>query len=672
MRSGPPDVSSQVPQRRSDARERTGSRLGPFLCWAVVFADIGTSVYYAPGILYSQVGLLAGLFVSMTVVVFLLLTLKYAEVTVRFPQGGGVVTVATHAFTPWAGALGGMFILVDYFLTAAISADSGLQYLSAIFSGVAPLVLPLSVLVVMLLGILNWWGIKDSAEVSAVAGGAAAVAAFIIDVVILVALPLNVPLHAIRQAFALMFSTPLRPATLLTGFAGSFLAFSGLESISQLSPVMRAARERTVAVALGLVFVTVGLTSPLLTIFSTTLLTACTPNFTVCSLQVWHARLAGQVPHPNPNQFISELGAVAGGTGFGRELELLTAITAAALLVFASNTAIIGAYHVMMALARMRYFPRVLERRGRWRGTPTVAILLVTAIPLLVLIAVHGDINTLGDMYAFGLLGAFSLTCLSLDVIRRRERRGAVPLKADTVPTGDVERAPAAANMRQVPTLPRRIWATVNFYLGILTTLLVSIAWLTNLKNKPLATAFGGGFTLVGLAIAFLYSRYQRSKGHHTVFPTTILHPIPNALLVLLSAGSRHNEQVVMAACEIAQDRSVIFLYLALPTAHSIRILQIHDPYLDDIEAQRTFSRAARLCHGKGIRPTYFVYRMEGPSAVAYIRRVVQPEIMLAEAAEDAVTDTDGIGEAATMLTVEGVRVAQYGPRSQLAPHADG
>ena len=32
------------------------------LCWAVVFADIGTSVYYVPGILYEQVGSLAGQF----------------------------------------------------------------------------------------------------------------------------------------------------------------------------------------------------------------------------------------------------------------------------------------------------------------------------------------------------------------------------------------------------------------------------------------------------------------------------------------------------------------------------------------------------------------------------------------------------------------------------------
>jgi amino acid transporter len=663
--------SGKIPQQRRDDRKRTRSGLGPFLCWAVVFADIGTSVYYAPGILYSQVGLLAGLFVSMTVGVFLLLTLKYAEVTIRFPQGGGVVTVATQALNPWAGALGGMFILVDYFLTAAISADSGLQYLSAIFRGAAPLVLPLSLLIVALLGVLNWWGIKSSAVVSAVA----AVAAFIMDVTILVALPLNIPLHAIGEAFSLMLSPSLKPVTLLTGFAGSFLAFSGLESISQLSPVMRAPRARTVTLALGLVFVTVGVTSPLLTILSTTLLTACTPHFTVCSVQIWHASLTGQRPQVNPNQFISELAAVAGGTGFGLALELLTAITASALLVFASNTAIIGAYHVVLALARMRFLPRILERQSRWRGTPAVAILLVTAVPLLVMIAVRGDINTLGDMYAFGLLGAFSLTCLSLDVLRWRERRGGTSLMSpneDTEAAGDAVSAStarratgASANTRRMPTLTHRVWATVNFYLGIVTTILVSIAWLTNLKNKPLATAFGGSFTLIGLAIAFLYSHYMRGKGHHPVFPTTILRRIPNTLLVLLSADSHHNEQVVVAACEIAQGRSVVFFYLAIPTWPSIRLLQIHDPYLSDIQAQRTFSHAARLCHDKGIKPTYFVYSIAGPAAVAHARRVIQPGIMLVEAADNLLTGIGGTPEKITILTVGGVRVAQYDPSSE-------
>src|SRR5690348_10563553 len=113
-------------------------RLGPFLCWAVVFADIGTSIYYVPGILYGTVNKLAGFFVLLTMIVFILLTFKYVEVTYRFPQGGGVVTVSARALNRWFGALGGMFILVDYFLTAAISCLSGMLYLSLVVPALGP------------------------------------------------------------------------------------------------------------------------------------------------------------------------------------------------------------------------------------------------------------------------------------------------------------------------------------------------------------------------------------------------------------------------------------------------------------------------------------------------------------------------------------------------------
>jgi amino acid transporter len=98
-----------------------------------------------PGILYGNVGSLAGFFVFMTTSVFVLLALKYAEVTHRFPQGGGVVTVAAQAMNHWVGALGGMFILVDYFLTAAISSISGILYLSVVFPEVEPFALATAV-----------------------------------------------------------------------------------------------------------------------------------------------------------------------------------------------------------------------------------------------------------------------------------------------------------------------------------------------------------------------------------------------------------------------------------------------------------------------------------------------------------------------------------------------
>src|SRR5579859_5651806 len=164
------DVLSSISTSASQGDEHSHGAmlLGPLLCWAVVFADIGTSVYYVPGILYGSVGNLAGFFVLLTMSVFVLLTLKYSEVTHRYPQGGGVVTVAASAMNKWFGALGGMFILVDYFLTASISSLSGMQYLSIVlpvlgasvslplFGSIQFPLLLITMLALVLLGLLNW------------------------------------------------------------------------------------------------------------------------------------------------------------------------------------------------------------------------------------------------------------------------------------------------------------------------------------------------------------------------------------------------------------------------------------------------------------------------------------------------------------------------------------
>src|ERR1700686_1268710 len=175
---------------QSGHKEHETQTLGPFLCWAVVFADIGTSIYYVPGILYGTVGKLAGFFVLLTMTVFILLTFKYVEVTYRFPQGGGVVTVAARALNHWFGALGGMFILVDYFLTAAISSLSGMLYLSVVLPVIGPqtaffgsnITVWITLVILVLLGILNWVGVSESARVSLVG----AIIAFVSDVAILV------------------------------------------------------------------------------------------------------------------------------------------------------------------------------------------------------------------------------------------------------------------------------------------------------------------------------------------------------------------------------------------------------------------------------------------------------------------------------------------------------
>ncbi len=54
------------PLSKRNGQHQNIGQLGPLLCWAVVFADIGSSIYYVPGILYGRVGNLAGFFVLLT------------------------------------------------------------------------------------------------------------------------------------------------------------------------------------------------------------------------------------------------------------------------------------------------------------------------------------------------------------------------------------------------------------------------------------------------------------------------------------------------------------------------------------------------------------------------------------------------------------------------------
>jgi len=537
-----------------------GGNLGAFLCWAVVFADIGTSIYYVPGILYGQFGSRSAIFVLMTLFVFILLCVKYAEVTWRYPEGGGVVNVASQALHPFAGLLGGLFILVDYYLTAALSALSGALYLAVVAPSLGPSVMTITVGALVALGVLNAIGIKESARTTALFVVLAAAGQLL--VVFAVAIYLG-PSGIITSFRSLASGPPLSPLLLVTGYAAAFLAFSGLESIAQLAPAMREPRKSVAFKAMAGVVMTMAITSPLLTLWSTTLLNGT---------------------NPDPNQFMSLLGAHVAGPWLGDYV----AISGSILLVFASNTAIIGAYHVFIALARMGFLPRVMEARNHMRRTPHWSILAAVALPIAVVVAANGSVNLLGDLYAFGLLGTFVLTCVSLDVVRWRER------------------------------LHWSSWSAAIFAIGVVTTVLVIVAWSVNLVAKPLATEFGGGLTAIGLVIGF--ATYRRARSHRPpVFPVpfrpqraaaSIAQVLGSSsaaeLLIVLPHEQLEEEAVIADAVGAAAGRSAVFIYRGNPLpAEYAEMLEVADPYLKDYAAHDAFARAEKLARKRIARRRY-------------------------------------------------------------------
>jgi len=440
-------------------------------------------------------------------------------------------------------------------LTAALSALSGVIYLTVVAGPLKPLLLLVTVAALVLLGLLNLIGVKTSAQVTAVFATAAAAGQ--LAVVVGVAVHLG-PSGVLNSISHLLSGPRLSPLGVLTGFSGAFLAFSGLESIAQLAPAMAEPRKKVAPMAMGLVVMTVAVTSPLLTLWSTTLLDPATHD---------------------PNQFVSLLGGFAAGP----VLQLSVAISGALLLVFASNTALIGTYNVFLALAKLRFLPTALTTTNRWRKTPHMAIFVATAVPVGIVVLSRANVGLLGDLYAFGLLGAFSVTCIALDLVRFHERH--------------VQRLG-----HEVVNVGR-----IRFILGVITTVLVSGAWITNLFAKPLATLFGGCVTLVGVGIAFVTYRRARRRGPSLIYPHVHHYEQPvifmskgrrlpaSRVLALLPHDAEQAEQLANLAAADTSGRPVAFVYIAHPDTarnETPQMFEIVDPYRDDTTAQEVFAQA--------------------------------------------------------------------------------
>ncbi|MDH3443289.1 MAG: universal stress protein, partial [Deltaproteobacteria bacterium] len=352
-----------------------------------------------------------------------------------------VVTITTKAFGPMWGCLGGMLITTSYFLTAAISTVSGFHYVGSVLPFLDAHIVLMACLGLIGLAVLNIIGIRESAAVAMVM----AVTAFMVNLAVII---WSLSIMSLAQWWqALESLTPAQDMSLhsiLVGFGAAWLAFSGLESISQLSPTMRFPLRRTARWAMVAVILTMIITSPILTLLSINM-------------------LSPEIKAMHSEKFISELAVLSGGLG----MKLAVVLSASSLLLFAANTAIIGAYHIFLALSNSGFLPRVIAMRGDRFNSPHIAIAIATLVPIAVIFATQGELALLGEMYAFGLLGAFVFSSLSLDVIRWRLGR----------------RDPA-------------------FWIGVLTTVMILLAWSVNLVEKELATLFGGALTALGMVIA--------------------------------------------------------------------------------------------------------------------------------------------------------------------------
>ena len=418
--------------------------LGPLLAWAVVYADLGTSVFYVPAILYAQVGGLAPAFVLVATVAFVFVAFEHLEVAHRYPQGGGGVAAAVEAFGPRMGVVSGALMVSAYLVTITISVVSALHYVAALHPFPHEIEI-LSLAALLFLAFLQWVGVRELARLALIFGLALLVVEGTLVVVVVSALD--------AAAWADLFGNIRHLASLpwtesASGFAAAWLAYSGLESLGQLAPAVREPRRRVIRVAATLVVVSMLATVPL---------------FTALAVEAAEAR------HLAPQPAL--LAPVALKYG-GRALLAALALTGAGYLLIAANVAFIGCYNVFKAVSEHGYLPAALAARHRRFGTPRRAIVVITAAAMVLVLSTHASLLALGKVFAFGLLGSYAITSLSLNVLAWRERRRGL-----------------------------------GFVIGVIASLALLLPWVTSWFTKPLATLYGAGVTGLQLVVAFVTHR---------------------------------------------------------------------------------------------------------------------------------------------------------------------
>jgi amino acid transporter len=492
---------------------------------AIVLNDMASTVYYIGGISEQAVGKAAPWFVLAVMLFAYAVRSVYVESCTMFTRGG-VYRVVKEAMGGPLAKLSVSALMFDYILTGPISAVSAGQYLVGLVANLVALpplnwhldaathpglVRALSVLVAVGITLYFWRvnliGIHESS------GKALRIMQLttVMGVVVIGWGLLTLFLHP-----ALRHLPPVRPALtaesqgwlvdlpkvvgtigILIAFGHTLLAMSGEESLAQVYREIEAPKVPNLLKAGGVI----ALYSLVLTGVVTFLAVMIIPDHERIKTLVDPA--TGAIVRESAkytDNLISGLAMhLAGPTGLKLALQAFVVFVGFLILSGAVNTSVVGSNGVLNRLAEDGILtPWFLHPHPRF-GTTHRLINIVCGLQLLTIVASMGNVYTLGEAYAFGVIWSFVFKTLAMVVLRfkdRSPREYEVPLNV---------RVPRrrAADAPQTPRIDLPIGITAIF-LVLFSTAVV------NLFTKKVATVWGVGFTLTFLAVFVACERLSR------------------------------------------------------------------------------------------------------------------------------------------------------------------
>ena len=226
--------------------------------FAIAYGEIGASIYIALGIVASAALGLTPLVLAVTGLLFLIVSLSYAEGTAAIPETGGAETFTRRAFNDLVGFVTGWALFLDYLIVIALSALFLPHYVGAAVDADTLRDSPWDV-VVTIAAILVIGGVRLVRRTR-----------LYLPALVVALLDLVVQLLIVVLGLALLFS----PETLVDGLSLApgqdwlddllfavplgFLAYTGLETVSNLAEEAREPGRtlpRSLFSAIGLVVV---------------------------------------------------------------------------------------------------------------------------------------------------------------------------------------------------------------------------------------------------------------------------------------------------------------------------------------------------------------------------------------------------------------------------------
>src|SRR6266496_841420 len=150
-------------ERRLEGLQRV---LGVNALFATAYGNVGSSIYYALGLVASfALGLTPIVFI-ITGFIFYLTAATYSEATAMFPEAGGSSSFARHAFNELASFFAAWAQMLNYVITIAISAFFVPHYIGGLFCEPlrsSPGDIFAGIAIIALLCAINILGVKEAA-----------------------------------------------------------------------------------------------------------------------------------------------------------------------------------------------------------------------------------------------------------------------------------------------------------------------------------------------------------------------------------------------------------------------------------------------------------------------------------------------------------------------------